>query len=334
MSAARTFGDFFSLADRRTGSLLFAAIRRLRDLAVLLAGTMTVLFFLLRLTGDPAIVLAGPDASDEQIAAIRAEYGLDRSLPVQYFAYLASLARLDLGTSLADGSPALEKVLTAYPATLLLAALAMTLTFATAVPLGAWLGARRAGAARSLVRFALFVLQGFPGFVIALLAVQLFAIELVWLPALGSGGPLTWILPTASVAAFLVPKLTRLIEANVAEAFGSDYVRTARAIGASEREVLWRHALPNALLGATALVGAQFAFVVTGLVIIETIFAWPGIGWLLVRSTTHLDFPVVQSITLVVVVTVFLINTLTDLVQHRLDPRLRHRRSLSGVTAA
>lgn len=306
----------------------------LRDLCVLLLGTMTVLFFLLRLGGDPAIVLAGQDATDEQIASIRAAYGLDRSLPVQYLSYLASLARADLGNSLADGSPALEKALTAYPGTLLLAALAMAATFATAVPLGVWLGGRRGSASRTAVRWLLFVLQGVPGFVTALLLVQLFAIELVWLPALGSSAPLAWILPTVSVAAFLIPKLTRLIEANVAEALRSAYVRTARAIGATDREVLWRHALPNAMLGATALFGAQFAFVVTGLVIIETIFAWPGIGWLLVQSATNLDFPVVQAITLVVVVSVFLINKLTDLVQQRLDPRLRQRQSLAGETVA
>jgi peptide/nickel transport system permease protein len=314
--------------------MFHTGIAWVRDLCLLLLGTMTVLFFLLRLTGDPAVVLAGPDASDAQLASIRATYGLDRSLPMQYLSYLTSLARFDLGDSLADGSPALTKALIAFPGTLLLAGLAITVTFVIAVPLGAWLGARHRGAARAAVRWLLFLLQGFPGFVTALLLVQLFAIELVWLPALGSSGPPSWILPTASVAAFLMPKLARIIEANVAEALGSAYVRTARAIGASDREVLWRHALPNAMLGATALIGTQFAFVVTGLVIIETIFAWPGIGWLLVQSAANLDFPVVQAITLVVVVSVFLTNTLTDLVQHRLDPRLRYRQSLAGEATA
>lgn len=302
----------------------------LRDLVVLLLGTSTVLFFLLRLTGDPAIVLAGPDATEAQIEAIRAEYGLDRSLPQQYLAYLGNLARLDFGTSLADRSPALLKVLIALPASLLLGGLAMLLVLVIAVPAGTWLGARAGGTARTLTRWFLFVLHGFPGFVIALLLVHVFAIELVWLPALGSSGVASWILPAVSVAAFLAPKLIRLIEANVAAALGSGYVRTARAIGASDREVLWRHAMPNALLGATALVGAQFAFLVTGLVIIETIFAWPGIGWLLVQSTVSLDFPVVQAITAVVVVNVYLINTATELLQRRLDPRLRHRRALAG----
>ena len=305
------------------------SLRPVRDLAVLLLGTLTLLFFLLRLTGDPALMLAGADATDEQVAAIRAEYGLDRSLPVQYLSYVGNLLRLDFGRSLADGSPALEKVLIAYPTSLLLAAMAMAVTLLISVPTGAWLGARRHGAARIAVRWLLFVLQGVPGFVTALLLVQVFAIELVWLPALGSGGPSSLILPTISVASFLVPKLTRLIEANVAAAMVSPYVRTARAIGASDREILWRHALPNALLGATALVGTQFAFLMTGLVIIESIFAWPGIGWLLVQSTTSVDFPVVQAITLTVVVTVFAVNTFVDLMQRRIDPRLRHREPLA-----
>ena len=311
---------------------VFSGLAWFRDLAVLMLGTTTVLFFLLRLTGDPAVVLAGPDATEAQLDEIRAEYGLDRALPLQYLSYVASLLRLDFGRSLADGTPALAKALTAYPASLLLAGLAMTVTFLCAVPLGAWLGARRTGKARTAVRWMLFVLQGIPGFVVALLLVQLFAIELVWLPALGYGGVTSWILPTLSVASFLVAKLTRLIEANVSTAMDSAYVRTARAIGASNLEILWRHALPNALLGATALIGAQLAFLVTGLVIIETIFAWPGIGWLLVQATTSLDFPVVQAIALVLVASVFLINTLTELVQRRFDPRLRHRnRSRVGV---
>ena len=308
-------------------------LRLVRDLAVLLLGTLTLLFFLLRLTGDPALVLAGPDASEEQLAAIRTEYGLDRSLPVQYLSYVGNLLRLDFGRSLADGSPALAKVLTAYPTSLLLAVMAMAATLLISVPAGAWLGTRREGAARRAVRWLLFVLQGVPGFVTALVLVQVFAIELVWLPALGSSGASSMVLPTVSVAAFLAPKLTRLIEANVAAAIGSPYVRTARAIGASDREVLWRHALPNALLGATALVGTQFAFLMTGLVIIESIFAWPGIGWLLVQSTTSVDFPVVQAITMTVVVTVFVVNTFVDLMQHRIDPRLRHREPLAPGAA-
>lgn len=309
-------------------------LRWLRDLALLIVITTTLLFFLLRLAGDPVVVLAGPDASEEQLKALRAEYGFDRSVPVQYVSYLRNLLFLDFGNSLADGTPALMKALTAFPASLLLAGLAISLACSSAVPLGVWLGARKEGAVRRAARWILFALQGFPGFVVALILVQVFAIELAWLPALGYAGPKTWILPSLSVAFFLMPKLARMIEANIGTALESAYVRSARAIGASDLEVLWRHALPNALLGATALVGAQLAFVVTGLVIIETMFAWPGIGWLLVQSTTSLDFPVVQAITVLTVGAVFTVNALIEVLQHGLDPRLRRRHDSEWTASA
>jgi peptide/nickel transport system permease protein len=301
---------------------LTKTLRLALDLGLLLLGTVTLLFFLLRLTGDPAIVIAGPDAAPDQIAAIRAEYGFDQSLIVQYARYIGNLLSLDFGHSLVDGTPALVKVLDALPATLLLGALAMGLTLLVSLPAGLWLGAtRRRGLARA-ARAGLFLMQGFPGFVTALLLVQLFAIQLVWLPALGASGPLSWVLPAVSVASFLMPKLIRMVEANTAAVMPADFIRTARANGVPEREILYRHAAPNALLGAVALIGAQFAHLVTGLVIIESIFAWPGIGWLLVQSTVNLDFPVVQAITFTIVIAVFLVNTATDLLQRRLDPRL------------
>jgi peptide/nickel transport system permease protein len=311
------------LRDTSAVALVAGGSRWLLDLALLLLGTVTLLFFLLRLTGDPAVVLAGPDATPTQIAEIRAAYGLDAGVLSQYLRYLGNLLRLDFGLSLADDTPALAKVFDALPATLLLGGLTMALTLFVSIPTGLWLGStRRAGPAR-VVRAIVFVLQGFPGFVTALLLVQLFAIQLVWLPALGFSGPASWILPTVAVASFLAPKLIRLIEANTAAVLPSLFVRTAKANGVPDREILWRHVAPNALIGAVALLGAQFAFLVTGLVIIETIFAWPGIGWLLVQSTVTLDFPVVQAITFVVVVGVFLVNTATAAVQLWLDPRVR-----------
>jgi peptide/nickel transport system permease protein len=303
--------------------LLYALLRRLRDLAVVLFCTTAVLFVMLRLSGDPVAVMAGPDATPAQIAEIRSAYGFDRPLPAQFAAYVGRMVHLDLGESLADGEPALAKVLRVFPASLLLGSLAMGLTLLVSIPLGAWLGARPAGGGRAAARGALLLLQGFPGFVTALVLVQLFAIERPWLPALGFRGIDSWILPVTSIAAYLSPKLVRLVEANVVSAMGSGFVRTARAIGASDAQVLWRHVMPNALLGATALIGTQFAFLVTGLVVIETIFAWPGMGWLLVQSTVSLDFPVVQAIVVVTVVTVYAVNAATDALQRLVDPRLR-----------
>ncbi|HTI67851.1 MAG TPA: ABC transporter permease [Caulobacteraceae bacterium] len=297
-------------------------LKGLRDLAFVLIATTTVLFFLIRLTGDPAVVIAGEGATPAQIAEVSAAYGFDKSLVQQYLIYLWKLLHLDFGTSLADGQPALGKALAAYPATLALAAMAIALNVAVSLPLGAWLGQSRGTGAKG-VRVVLTVMQGFPGFVFALLLVNVFAVGLEWLPSVGYGGPETWILPTVSVVSFLAPKLTRVVEANTQAALGSNFVRTARSIGASEGEILRRHVLPNALLGAVALIGSEIAFMLTGLVIIETIFAWPGIGWLLVRSTLNLDFPVVQAVAFLMVIGVFLTNAATEAVQALLDPRLR-----------
>lgn len=321
---------------------LVPVLHQLIRLIVLLFTVTTLLFFMLRLAGDPALVLAGNDATPEQLEAIRAQYGLDKPLVIQYFNYMGNLAQGDFGKSLASGEPAMGKVLTMLPATLLIAGLAMAFSIIVAIPLGAWLGFKPERADRRSVSGVIFVCQGVPGFVTALIFIQVFAVNLRWLPSLGmEWGTIiewaitetlsipipvpskTWILPAASLAWFLMPSLTRVVAANTAEAMREDYIRTARAGGASAATLLWSHALPNALLGAAALIGTQFAFLMGGAVITETIFAWPGIGWLLIEATQTLDFPVVQSLALCIATLVFAVNALTDLSFQFLDPRLR-----------
>lgn len=304
--------------------LLRRAFTGLRDLVLVTVATTTVLFFLVRLTGDPSVMIAGEGATPAQLGEVRAAYGFDRSLIEQYLIYAWKVLHLDLGVSLQDGQPAIHKVLQAYPATLLLAAAAIITNVLVSIPIGAWLGQSRGAAAKG-VRVVLSVLQGMPGFVSALLLVNVFAVGLGWLPSVGYGRPEMLILPVISVVSFMAPKLIRVVEANTAAALRSNFVRTARSIGASDRHILWRHVLPNSLLGAIALIGAEIAVMLTGLVIIETIFAWPGIGWLLVQSTLNLDFPVVQAIALTMVISVFLTNAATEALQTLADPRLRSK---------
>jgi peptide/nickel transport system permease protein len=315
-------------AEGRWDSLIgpfVPVLHQLTRLAVLLFMVTTLLFFMLRLAGDPALVLAGNDATPEQLEAIRAQYGLDKPLIVQYFNYMGNLIQGDFGKSLASGERAMGKVLTMLPATLLIAGLAMAASICIAIPLGAWLGFKPERFDRRGVSGIIFVFQGVPGFVSALIFIQVFAVNLRWLPSLGMdyGNVKTWILPSASLAWFLMPSLTRVVAANTAEAMREDYIRTARAGGAPGYSLLWRHALPNALLGAAALIGTQFAFLVGGAVITETIFAWPGIGWLLIESTQTLDFPVVQALAFCIAILVFTVNAVTDLSFQYLDPRLR-----------
>jgi peptide/nickel transport system permease protein len=306
---------------------LVPLLLQLRKLAWLLFAVTTLLFFLLRQAGDPALVLAGNDATPEQLVAIRAQYGLDRPLLIQYFSYMWNVLQFDFGKSLASGEPALEKVLGMLPRTLHLAVMALLLTASIAVPLGAWLGFKPENPERRLVSGVVFILQGVPGFVTALILIQVFAVNLRLLPSLGyePADPKFWILPTCSLASFLVPSLTRVVAANVAEAMREDYIRTARANGASQMALLWRHAVPNALLGAAALLGTQFAFMLGGSAIIETIFSWPGMGWLLLESVQTLDFPVVQAEAFVIAILVFTVNATMDLIFRLIDPRLRSK---------
>ncbi|MBH0114457.1 ABC transporter permease [Novosphingobium sp. YJ-S2-02] len=309
-------------AGEQAGRRWSAIAAPLLSLAVLVLATASLLFFLLRLSGDPALVIAGGEPTPAQLDAIRAEYGFDRSLWVQYLAFLADLVRLDFGLSFASGRPALDVVLDAFPATVLLGALGMGLTLLVGIPLGLWLGMNPQARARRIVRGIVFCLQGVPGFIVALLLVQVFAIQLVWLPALGRAGAQTWILPAVSIMTFMAPTLARLLEANTQVAAASPYVLTARATGASELGIAVREVARNALLGTLGYIGAQVAFLMTGLVVLESIFAWPGIGWLLVQSTTNLDFPVVQAAVLLIVLVIAMVTALTRLAQRWLDPRI------------
>lgn len=269
--------------------------------------------------------MAGDNAEPEFVAEIRAQYGLDRPLPIQYIYFLWHALKLDFGYSLASALPALDLVMAQLPWTIKLSGLAILLNLLISIPLGAWLGQAPEKSTRSAVSSVVFILQGTPGFVTGLLLIQLFAVKLGLLPSIGAVGALSWVLPTLTLTAFLAPRLTRVLASNVAEAMQTDFVRTARAAGASEREVLIRHALPNALLGTAALAGSQLSYLLSGAIITETIFAWPGLGLLLIDSVRTLDFPVVQASVFVVACFVFLTNTSVEVLFRFLDPRLKKR---------
>lgn len=297
--------------------------RSLGNLIILLLSITTFMFFALRMAGDPIIVLAGENASVELIEEIKKQYGFDQPLVIQYFFYIFNIFRLDFGQSLSTGQPALSYVLGQVPATLLLAFLGMAVTLAISIPAGAWLGMKPDALGRRLASGIVFFMQGLPGFVTALLLIQVFVVSLMWFPSLGFSQIKAWILPGISLASFLAPKLIRMISANVSEAMREEYIRTARSIGAPGWSILWREAVPNAILGAVALIGTQFAFLFAGAVIIEVLFLWPGIGLLLFRSAQVLDFPVLQAIAFVIAILVFFVNALTNMAFAVLDPRLR-----------
>ncbi|WP_433359679.1 ABC transporter permease [Streptosporangium sp. CA-115845] len=300
---------------------------RLIQVVVLIMVVSTALFFLLRLTGDPARILAGEDSSPETLEQVRAQYGLDRPLVVQYAAFIGNMLLLDFGSSLSTGEPALDLVLRQLPPTLELAALATIVNMLIAIPIGSWLGARPQTGPRRLMNGLTSVAQGIPAYIVGLLLIQIFAVWLGVLPSVSGGGGLEWILPSLTLAAFLSPQLIRVSAANVSESMNQDYVRTARATGAGPATLLVRHVLPNALLATTALLGAQFAYMMSGSMITEFLFSWPGLGLLLVNSVTHLDFPVVQASVCVVALLVFAVNVVMDSIFQIADPRLRRGRA-------
>jgi ABC-type dipeptide/oligopeptide/nickel transport system permease component len=302
--------------------IMNAVAARLLNLFVLVVTVSTVLFFLLRLTGDPAAALAGADATADQLLAIRQAYGLDRSLPEQFLSFLMQTAQGDFGRSLASGVPAIDLILEALPATLSIAVPAMLLSVAGSLVIGAWLGSGHSGA-RHFVSSIVFVLQGTPGFVVGLLLIQLFAVELTVLPSMGRAGVYSYLLPITTLSLFLFPKQVRLVATSVDGALRRDYVRTARSIGASPGEILMRHVMPNAVIGLIALIGAQSALLLSGAVITESLFGWPGLGALLLSASQTLDFPVVQAIALISALLVFVINGVADAVVAVVDPRVR-----------
>lgn len=312
-------------AARWTRAIRYAA-GRLGQLVLLLFAVSTLMFFLLRLTGDPATTLAGENATPQQLAAVRHHFGLDKPLFQQYLTYISRAARLDFGASVQTGQNALGQVMDHLPATLELAALAMVLTAIVAVPLGAWIGSKPQGRAQSAVSGVIFVGQGLPGYVAALILIELFAVKWKLLPSIGNTTAAGYVLPIVSLAIFLIPRLTRVLSGGVAETMDEDFVRTARAAGATRRAAIVRHALPNALLGATALVGTQLALLFSGAMITEVIFAWPGLGFLMIQSVTQLDFPIVEAAVFVIAALVFVVNMATDSLLAVLDPRLRRRR--------
>ncbi len=300
---------------------------RALELLFLLFFVSSLLFFLLRLTGDPAAVLAGETGDQEQLALIRKQYGLDQPLYWQYMVFLYKAVQFDFGNSLANAQNALGLVFERLPTSFTLVGIAFTANLLISIPTGAWLGSRPDRTGRKLAATAVFVMQGIPGYIIGLILIQIFAVELRWLPSIGNQGPLSWIMPAVTVASFQAPHVLRVISANVAEAMREDYIRTARANGASFNTLLWRHALKNAMLGATALIGAQVSFLLGGSIITEVIFAWPGLGRLMVTSVQTLDFPVVQAAVFVIAIFVYTAIMLTDVVFIMIDPRLRRQRA-------
>jgi ABC-type dipeptide/oligopeptide/nickel transport system permease component len=285
---------------------------------------VTMVFLLAHIVpGDPAQQMLGEGARAEDILQLRHTLGLDQPVHVQYEKYMWGVLHGNLGESFHFQEPVTGVILDHYPATLELAIVALLVCAAISIPAGILAASKRAtGADHAIGVFTLLGLS-VPNFALGPVLILLFSVELGWLPVSGRGGISHLVLPAITLGAALAAILTRMVRASVMEELASDYVRTARAKGLSERAVLWRHAFRNALIPTLTIIGLQFGTLLAGAIVTETIFSWPGIGRLTVQAIEARDFPLLQGCILLIAVTYVAVNLATDFVYALVDPRVR-----------
>lgn len=304
--------------------MLHFALRRLAHAVIVVSGVTVLVFSLIHLIpGDPVEVMLGEAAQPADLQALRHALGLDQTLPAQFWHYLRGVMHLDLGISLHSRRPVLDLLLERLPATLELTLAALLLAVAMALPLGLLAALHKdSGWDRGAMVFALLGVS-VPSFWMGPVLILVFAVGLGWLPVSGRDGVSSLLLPALTLGLGMAAILARMVRSAVLDTLNEDYVRTARAKGLPMRTVVWRHALRNALLPIITLLGLQLGALLGGTVITETVFAWPGIGLLVVESIQRRDYPVVQACVLSISISYVLVNTLTDLVYARVDPRVR-----------
>lgn len=305
--------------------MLRFTVRRLLLTVPVLLGVATLVFSLLHLVpGDPALAMLGESASASDVDELRGKLGLNRPLPAQYVQFVAGLAQGDLGTSFRYNTPVASEIGQRLPRTMQLAAAAIVVAIVLAIPLGV-VGALYRGTAIDQAAMTVSLLGiSMPNFWLGPLLAIVFAVILGWLPVSGTG---TWrhlVLPAVTLGAALSAVLARMTRASLLEELRELYVLAARARGISRSRAVVRHALRNSLIPVVTILGLQFGAVLTGTIITETIFAWPGVGRLLIQAINFRDYPLVQGCILFIALTYVLVNLLVDLAYGWLDPRIRY----------
>ena len=303
---------------------MFAYTLKRLGLAVLVALAVSIIaFLLLRLSGDPANAIAGEGATQASIELIRQTYGFDRPLPVQYVAWLGQLVRGDLGDSIYFKTPAGPLILSKLKTTLLLGFMSLVFALAISIPLGVLAAIYKNSWIDRLCLAAAVVGQALPNFFFALLLIMFFSISLRLLPVSGSDTWLHFVMPTIALGYYVAPAFMRLVRAGMIEVLEADYIRTARAKGLPTAQVIFKHALRNAVVPVVALTAVQLGYLLGGSVVVETIFALDGLGYLAYQSITFKDFPVMQLIVLLLSVIYVVLTLASDIANAWLDPRIR-----------
>jgi ABC-type dipeptide/oligopeptide/nickel transport system permease component len=287
------------------------------------AGVSVVAFALVHLSGDPVRLMVSTDAPPEQVETVRHELGFDRPLPEQFARWIARAVTGDLGESLRNHRPVGALIAERFPATLELTVAALVIAVAIAVPAGIVSAVKHGSAIDRLAMLGSVAGQAMPIFWLALLLIAFFGVRLRWFPVYGHGTLAHLVLPAVSLATIVMGRLARLVRSSMLEVLAQDYVRTARGKGLADARVLGVHALRNASIPIVTVLGLQFAQLLGGAVVTETIFAWPGIGRLVVEAIFNRDFPIVQGVVLVVSLAFVVVNLLVDVAYVIIDPRIR-----------
>ena len=299
-------------------------LRRLQHLFWVLLTVSILVFLLIYLSGDPVRLLAPLDAKPEDVERIRVLYGLDKPLIVQYWNFVINALQGDMGDSFRYDQPALDMVMDKLPATIRLALFSLTLTIVIGIPLGLWAGSRPNGVVDWMVSILTFIGISIPSFWLGIMFILLFADKLRWLP---SSGDATWrhmLMPGITLSIYSIGLVSRLVRSTLIDVMQRDYIRTARAKGLREQIVLYRHALRNTMIPTVTVLGLQLGALLGGSVVVESVFAWPGVGWLMLQGIQNRDLPLVRAVVLVIGLGFVLINLVVDILYSRLDPRIRY----------
>ncbi len=305
-------------------------IRRILQAFLVMLGVTFLVFIVMFQAGDPVILMASPDASAEEIENLRRNLGLDRPWYIQYADFLGGAVQGDFGNSLRQGQPVFNLVMERIPATLQLAASAFVFSVVISIPVGVISATRRNTIYDNLAMGFALLGQSLPVFFLGVMLIWIFGFVFGWLPSAGRGDPdfvsrmRHLILPAITLGTFSLAQNARLVRSSLLEVLGLDYVKTARAKGISEYHVIMRHALRNALIPVVTVIGIQFGALLGGAVITETVFAWPGIGRLLIQAINQQDFPLAVGAVTIIALIFVVLNLIVDLTYGFLDPRVRY----------
>lgn len=303
--------------------MLSYIIRRLLQSIIVLVGVSFIAFAVMFLTGDPISAMAGEDWTQEMTQNLRHEMGFDRPMHVQFLDFLGGAVRGDLGTSLRQNQPNLTLILDRMPATLELASVSLLISIAISIPVGVFSALKRGTHWDNVIMLFALLGQSTPVFWLGIMLILIFSVYLQLTPVSGRGGLESLILPAITLGAFSTARNARMMRSTMIEVMEQDYIRTARAKGLRESMVLYTHAMRNALIPVVTLIGLQVGVLLGGAVITETIFAWPGVGRLVIQAIYAKDIPLVQATVMVLAAFFVIINLVVDILYTSLDPRIR-----------